>query len=169
METLKNRRKLRNKKIQLPVGNDAQVVAVTVESIELCLPSGLIMELENVYFVPSISKNIISISCQEINGFSFIIKDNDCSIYKYELYYGSSFIMNGLYMLKINKHVFNINKRLKTSHENMTFMWHCRLGHINEKCIKKLHEVGLLGNFNIETINACESCLRGKMTKVSFS
>jgi GAG-pre-integrase domain len=77
--------------------------------------------------------------------------------------------MNGLYMLEINKPVFNINKRLKTSHENMTFMWHCRFGHINKKHIKKLHEVGFLGNFNIETINACKSCLRGKMTKELFS
>jgi GAG-pre-integrase domain len=51
----------------------------------------------------------------------------------------------------------------------MTFMWHYRLGHINEKHIKKLHEVGLLNNFNIKTINACESYLRGKMTKASFS
>jgi GAG-pre-integrase domain len=169
MEALKNRRKLRNKETQLRVGNDAQVAAVTVKSIELCLPSGLIMELKNVYFVSSISRNIISISCQEMNDFSFVIKDNGCSIYKYELYYGSSFMMNGLYMLEINKLVFNNNKRLKTSHENMTFMWHCRLGHINEKRIKKFHEVGLLGNFNIETINACESCLCEKMTKATFS
>jgi hypothetical protein len=80
MEALKNRRKLRNKEIQLRVGNDAEVAAVTVRSIELCLPSGLIMELENVYFVPSISRNIISISCQEMNDFSFVIKDNGCSI-----------------------------------------------------------------------------------------
>jgi GAG-pre-integrase domain len=144
METLKNRRKLRNKEIQLRVGNGAQVAAVTVGSIELCLPSGLIMELENIYFVPSISKNIISISCQEMNDFSFVIKDNGCSIYKYELYYGSSFMMNGLYMLEINKPVFNINKRLKTSHENMTFMWHCRLGHINEKRIKSYMKLDFL-------------------------
>jgi hypothetical protein len=68
------------------------------------------MELENVYFIPSISRNIISISYQEMNGFSFVIKDNGCSIYKYELYYGSSFMMNGLYILEIDKHVFNINK-----------------------------------------------------------
>jgi GAG-pre-integrase domain len=51
----------------------------------------------------------------------------------------------------------------------MTFMWHCHIGHINEKRIKKLYEVGLLGNFNIETINVCESYLRGKMTKAHFS
>jgi hypothetical protein len=110
MKALKNRRKQRNKEIQLRVGNCAQITTVTVGSIKLCLPSGLIMELENIYFVPSISRNIISISCQEINGFSFIIKDNGCSIYKYELYYGSSFMMNGLYILEIDKPVFNINK-----------------------------------------------------------
>jgi hypothetical protein len=107
MQAVKNRRKLRNKEIQLRVGNGAHVAAITVGSIELCLPSGLIMELKNVYFVPS---NIISISCLEMNGFSFVIKDNGCSIYKDELYYGTSFMMNGLYMLKIDKPVFNINK-----------------------------------------------------------
>jgi GAG-pre-integrase domain len=151
------------------VGNGAQVTAVIVESIELCLPSGLIMKLENVYFISSISRNIISISCLDMNGFSFVIKDNGCSIYKDELYYGSSFMMNGLYMLEIDKFIFNINKRLKISHESMTFIWHYRLGHINEKHIKKLHEVGLLGNFNIEIINTCEFCLHGKMTKAPFS
>jgi gag-polypeptide of LTR copia-type len=88
MEALKNKRKLRNKEIQLRVGNSA--ATVTVGSIELYLPSGLIMKLENEYFVPSISRNIISISCQEMNDFSSVIKDNGCSIYKYELYYGSS-------------------------------------------------------------------------------
>jgi hypothetical protein len=110
MKALNNMRKLHNKKIQLRVGNGAQVTAVTVRSIELCLPSELIMEHENIYFVPNISRNIISISYLEMNGFSFIIKDNGCSIYKDELYYGSSFMMNDLYMLEIDKSVFNIKK-----------------------------------------------------------
>jgi GAG-pre-integrase domain len=51
----------------------------------------------------------------------------------------------------------------------MTFMWHYCISHINEKHIKKLYEVGLLGNFNIKIINACKSYLRGKMTKAHFS
>jgi hypothetical protein len=75
MQALKNRRKLRNKEIQLRVGNGAQIAAVTVGSIELYLPSGLIMELKNVYFVPSISKNIISILYLEMNGFSYILRE----------------------------------------------------------------------------------------------
>jgi GAG-pre-integrase domain len=61
-------------------------------------------------------------------------------------------MMNDLYILKIDKLVFNINKWLKISHESTNFMWHCRLGHINEKRIKKLYEVGLLGNFNVANL-----------------
>ena len=83
------------------------------------------------------------------------------SIYKIETYYGSSCMMNGLYMLEMNKPVFNINnKQLKTSHESTTYMRHCRLGHINKKCIKKLHEIGLLGKFDLESIYTCESYLQ---------
>ena len=78
-------------------------------------------------------------------------------------------MMNGLYIMEMQKPVFNINKRLKTSHESTTYMWHCRLGHINEKRIKKLHKSGLLGKFDLESIDTCESCLRGKMTKAPFS
>jgi len=62
-EYARTKRKLRNKEVQLRVGNGAQVAAVTVGRIELYLPSGFILELENVYFVPTISRNIISISC----------------------------------------------------------------------------------------------------------
>jgi hypothetical protein len=39
------------------------------------LPSGHVMELENVYFIPSIFRNIISISCLEMNDLSFVIKE----------------------------------------------------------------------------------------------
>ena len=43
-------------------------------------------------------------------------------------------------------------------------MWHCRLGPIGVKRMKKLHVDGLL-----ESLDACEPCLMGKMTKTLFS
>ena len=43
-------------------------------------------------------------------------------------------------------------------------MWHYRLGHIGVKPMKKLHADGLL-----ESLDACEPCLMGKMTKTPFS
>jgi hypothetical protein len=52
---------------------------------------------------------------------------------------------------------------------NPTFIWHCRLGHINEKCIERLHKDGLLSSFNFESFDTCESCLLQKMTKTPFT
>jgi GAG-pre-integrase domain len=103
-------------------------------------------------------------------GYDFIIKNKCCSIYRDGLFYGSSILRNDLYLLDLEKLMYNINnKRLKSSHESMTQMWHHRLGHMNESSIKKLQEVGLLGDLDIESLDTCEFYLVGKMTKAPFT
>jgi transposase InsO family protein len=52
---------------------------------------------------------------------------------------------------------------------NPTFIWHCCLGHINEKRIERLHKDGLLSSFDFESFDTCESCLLGRMTKAPFT
>ena len=49
-----------------------------------------------------------------------------------------------------------------------TYLWHCRLGHIGVKRMKKLHADGLLESLDYESVDACEPCLMGKMTKTPF-
>ena len=46
-------------KVDLRVGNGARVAALAVGSYDLTLPTGLVLNLENVYFMPTISRNII--------------------------------------------------------------------------------------------------------------
>ena len=82
--------------------------------------------------------------------------------------------MNGFHVLNFNesdhKSIYNINtKRFKSNNLNPTYFWHCRLGHINEKRISKLHRDGLLDSFDFESYESCESCLMGKMTKAPFT
>ena len=48
-------------------------------------------------------------------------------------------------------------------------MWHCRLGHIGIKRKKKLHDDGILESLDYESLDTCEPCLMGKMTKTPFS
>ena len=50
-----------------------------------------------------------------------------------------------------------------------TYLWQCRLGHTGVKRMKKIHADGLLESLDYESIDACEPCLMGKMTKTSFS
>ena len=61
-------------------------------------------------------------------------------------------------------HIHNIDaKRCKVNNDSATYLWHCRLGHIGVKRMKKLHVDGLL-----ESLDACDPCLMGKIAKTPF-
>ena len=63
-----------------------------------------------------------------------------------------------------NTHIHNIDaKRCKVDHDSTTYLWHCRLGHIGVKRMKKLQADEFL-----ESLGTCEPCLMGKMTKTPF-
>ena len=49
------------------------------------------------------------------------------------------------------------------------YVWHCRLGHIGVKRMKKLHNDGLLESLDFESLDRCEPCLLGKMNKTPFN
>jgi hypothetical protein len=78
--------------------------------------------------------------------------------------------VNGLYVLDLeDKSVCNINVKMTRLNDlNPTFIWNCRLGHINEKHIERLHKDGLLSSFDFESFDTCESCLLGKMIKAPY-
>jgi hypothetical protein len=123
MHALSERRMLNRGEVQLRVGNGAGVATIVIGFVELYLPSGFLVKLKDVYFVLSILRNIISIFFLYMDGYDFIIKNNCCSIYRDNIFYETSLIKNGIYLLDLEKPVYNINnKRLKTSHENMTHM-----------------------------------------------
>jgi hypothetical protein len=97
---------------------------------------------------------------------------NKCSaIYYNDIFYAHCSLVNGLYGLDLeDKSVCNINMKMtRLNYLNLTFIWHCRLGHINKKGIERLHKDGLLISFNFESFDTCESCLLGKMTKAPFT
>ena len=67
-------------------------------------------------------------------------------------------------------HIHNIEaKRCKVNNDSATYFWHCRLGHIGVKRMKKLHTDGILESLDYESLDAYEPCLMGKMTKTPFS
>ena len=79
--------------------------------------------------------------------------------------------MNGLLNLdRSDTHIHNIDaKRCKVDNDSATYLWHCHLGHIGVKRMKKLHADGILESLDYESFDAREPCLMGKMTKTPFS
>nr|GEX32774.1 hypothetical protein [Tanacetum cinerariifolium] len=68
---------------------------------------------------------------------------------------------------KLKQGAFYFAKRAK--HNLDTYLWHCRLAHINKKRIEKLQQEGLLKSTDDESFDQCVSCLSGKRTRKSFS
>ncbi|KAK1606568.1 hypothetical protein QYE76_030241 [Lolium multiflorum] len=171
-QELRNKRSLARDEVTMRVGNGSKVDVIAVGTLPLHLPSGLVLNLNNCYLVPALSMNIISGSCLMQDGYSFKSENNGCSIYMSNVFYGHAPEMNGLFLLNLDSsdtHVHNIDaKRIKLN-DNSTYMWHCRLGHIGVKRMKKLHSDGLLESLDFESLDRCEACLMGKMTKTPFS
>ena len=75
--------------------------------------------------------------------------------YMSNMFYAHAPLIDGLFLLNLdcgNTHINNIEaKRLKLS-DNSTYMWHCHLGHIGVKRMKRLHFDGLLESLYFESL-----------------
>ncbi|KAJ9553795.1 hypothetical protein OSB04_017840 [Centaurea solstitialis] len=92
-------------------------------------------------------------------------------VFKDNIFYFKATPVNGLYTVNLqdnSSEIYHISKRSKDI-EDQTYLWHCRLGHINKKRVELLLKGGFLSNFDYKPFDNCESCLSGKMTKQPFN
>jgi hypothetical protein len=108
------------------VGNGSKVDVIAVGTLPLRLPSGLVLNLNNCYLVPALSMNIISGSCLLRDSYSFKSENNGCSIYMNNIFYGHAHLVNGLFLLNLDRgdtHVHNIDaKRCKVNDDSMPYL-----------------------------------------------
>ncbi|KAH7691834.1 RNA-directed DNA polymerase protein [Dioscorea alata] len=124
VQRLRNRRRLTEGEVDLKVGNRARVAAIEIGHYPLTLPSRLILNLINYYYVPAMGRNIISVSCLDNDSYNFIIKNNVISIFCNDILYGNAILSNGLYILDIKNHksIYNIDtKRVKLNESNHSY------------------------------------------------
>ena len=166
-----SKRKLRKGEVELRMGNSARVAAVALGVVNLMLPSRDYLSLEECHYVPSIVKNIISISCLDKMGYTLISKDQCCSIYLGSKLVVAAPLVNGLYLIDVSSYNLQMDVALKKSKQgvNEAYLWHCRLGHVGDGRFQNLHKDAYLGAFDCESFATCESCIMGKLPKSPFS
>ena len=98
---LTSKQKLRKGEVELSMGNDARVATVVLGVVNLELPSIYYLSLEECYYVPSIIKNIISVSSLDKMEYTLMIKDKCCSIYLGSKVVGTEPLVNGLYLIDV--------------------------------------------------------------------
>ena len=141
------------------VGNRMQVCVRSIGTLNLHLPSGFMLEMSNCYYVPTLSKNIISGSRLLRDGYSFNSKNNGWLIYYKDAFYGSAPLVDGLFVLNLGRIEDTLHidaKRLKLVKDD-TYTWHCRLGHIGKGRMKQLFSDGLLQSFDEDSFDQCEA------------
>lgn len=72
--------------------------------------------------------------------------------------------MNIRYKVK-NNSMYSINSKRIKKGLNSSYLWHCRLAHIDKDRMKKLQHDGLLEKINDESFDKCEFCIAGKKWK----
>src|ERR1044071_6364246 len=86
-EGMQNKQLLRKDEVTMRVGNGSKVEVISIDTLHLSLPSGLILVLNNCYYVPALSMNIESGSCLMRDQYSFKSETTGCSIYKNNVFY----------------------------------------------------------------------------------
>ncbi|KAL0556725.1 hypothetical protein IC582_005241 [Cucumis melo] len=163
----------------LKVGTGDVISARAVEDAKLFFENKF-MFLENLYIVPKIKRNLVSISCLIEHMYSINFSMNEAFISKNGVYICSAKLENNLYVLRpneakavLNHEMFRTantqNKRQRISPNNNTYLWHLRLGHTNLYRIGRLVKNGLLNKLEDDSLSLCESCIEGKMTKRPFT
>jgi len=149
MQGMIRSRSIEKGEVDFRVGNNARVATLNIRTMQLHLPLRFILELNNCYFVLSLSRNIVSPSCLMKDGYSFVSKDNGCVISKNDTFVAFASIVNGLFILNLDDApIYNVSaKRPRLNELSPTYMWHCHLGHISENRVKRLHDNGLLTLF----------------------
>ena len=79
------------------------------------------------------------------------------------IFYGHAPEKNGLFLLNLDSsdtHIHNVDaKRIKLNDDNTTYLWHCRLGHIGVKRMRKLHSDGLLESLDFDSLEHANRAL----------
>ena len=172
LQGFRETRSLVEEHISLRTGDGKAVSAEAVGDIYLYFDEFRFILLKDCFYVPNFKRNLISVACL-INDCYSVSFNKSVVIRKNKSFICSGWMQQNLYFIKPNTYSLldtelNNSKRLKSSEVDKSYLWHLRLGHINQDRILRLVKDGPLETLKEVRLPQCESCLEGKMTRRSF-
>ncbi|KAG7564376.1 Ribonuclease H-like superfamily [Arabidopsis suecica] len=155
------------------MGNRDRVPVEAIGTYRLIMDSGFCLDLFQTLYVPSISRNLVSLSKLDLAGFKSTQGDGCFNLFLNSNRIGSGILVDGLYMLILADQHFETHLTLqdksgvkgKTCRKDSYYLWHKRLGHISSERIKRLVKDGVIPNVDFTNIKECIDCIKGKQTK----
>lgn len=127
-------------------------------------------DVTEVFFVPELKNNLLSIGQLQERGLAILIQSGKCKIYHPQrgLIIQSEMTANRMFILvaKSQSALSQLNQKncFNTSAQDLTYLWHCRLSHISNKGLRIMQRnemVHGLPKFPTSDV-VCTDCLKGK-------
>ncbi|GMP98311.1 hypothetical protein CsSME_00046255 [Camellia sinensis var. sinensis] len=150
------------------MGNDQACQTKGIGTIRLKIHDGTIRILEDVRYVPTLTKNLILVRVLDSKGYRVTMEGGVLKVVR-----GTFVAMKGtrqgnLYFLDSSTVTGRV--AVSTSSEDdvsdTSKLWHMRLGHVGEKALQGLVKQGLLKGAKIGKLEFCEHCVLGKQTRI---
>ena len=150
-------------------GDDSRIDIKGKGSIKFVLKGGEKKTLSNVYYIPGLRSNIVSLGQATEAGCEVNMKDNLLILFDRDghLMIKTSRTKNRLYKVVLKADTVQC---LQIAAPTDSSKWHARLGHVNIETIKVMISKGLVVGLPDITIEkeTCVSCLLGKQTRKPF-
>ncbi|KAG8493558.1 hypothetical protein CXB51_011740 [Gossypium anomalum] len=153
------------------MGNNASCKIAGVGIIKVKMFDGVVRTLSDVRHAPELKRNLILLSTLDSKGYRYTAESGVLKISN-----GSLVVMKGqrkfakLYVLQGSTVTGDAAVASSSlSDDDITKIWHMRLGHMSENGLTKLSKRGLLDGQGICKLNFCEHCVFGKQKRVRFT
>jgi hypothetical protein len=135
----------------IKVANRVQANVETIQDLSLELNNGFVLRLKEVLYVPSLRRNLISVSKLDDDGIDCHFSNGKCKILINNECVDLVFRQDKLYLLSLNENAnnvcdenlndsssANVTKKQKRIDDVSSKLWHCPLGHISRGRIERL-------------------------------
>ncbi|GMI72561.1 hypothetical protein HRI_000925400 [Hibiscus trionum] len=134
--------------------------------VMLKLTSGKTLALSDVFYVPDIRINLVSVALLGKAGIKIFFESDKVILTKSNNFVGKGYCKNGLFVLNVSE-IMNVNASSSSAYLIDSYdLWHARLGHLNVSYLKNMQFLGLISSTN-NSLQKCETCAEAKQTKKS--
>ncbi|KAH9669148.1 retrovirus-related pol polyprotein from transposon TNT 1-94-like protein [Citrus sinensis] len=174
LQEFKSRREPNEGELIVHMGNGVTTKVESIGVVRLHLATCYVLDLLDRVYIPSIRRNLISVSILDRYGYTFHFGDRKVYLFRNSELVGSDTLYDGLYMIDLfsravesssNAHVMHVVSSTRARvDENSSMLWHKRLGHISKQRMERLIKDDILHNLDFSDFGTCVDCIKGKLT-----
>jgi hypothetical protein len=152
------------------LGNNASMAVMGKGNVRLQV-HGKTQIFTNVFFVPELKNNLLSIGQLQEKGLDILFQHGRCKVFHHEqgLIMDTKMSANRMFVLHAASHPLK-TVCFNTITEDMVQLWHCRYGHLSFTSLKTLQQKQMVNGLPLFTSPSrlCKDCLVGKQQRDPF-